>query len=105
MNFTAQRSSIFLDEFRSLLKNIGIDPVKEGEVYEVGPDGDRRIYGGWFYFAGEIIKAGERNVTLPNFEYRFADCKRLPKPATHFGDRMLVIEFITLVPWILSDPP
>ena len=64
MNFTAQRSSVFPDESRSLLNNIGIDPVKEGGVHEVGPDGDRRIYGGWFYFAGEIIKAGERNVTL-----------------------------------------
>jgi hypothetical protein len=104
MNFAAQRSSVFPDEFRSLLNNIGIDPVKEGEVYEVGPDGDCRIYGGWFYFAGEIIRAGERTVTLPNFEYWFADCKRLPKPATDFGGRVAVIEFITRVPWVLSDP-
>lgn len=63
--FAAQLSSVFPDEFRFLLKNIGIDPLKEGEVYELGPEGDRRIYGGWFYFSGEIIKAGERNVTPP----------------------------------------
>lgn len=105
MNFAAQRSSIFPNEFRSLLETIGIDPAKEGEVYEVAPEADRRIYGGWFYFAGEIIKAGERNATLPNFEYWFADGKRLPKPAADFGNSVAVIEFMTRVPWVLTDPP
>lgn len=95
----------FPEEFRSLLKTIGIDPVKEGEVYEAGPEGDCRIYGGWFYFAGEITKAGERNVSIPNFEYWFADAKRLPKPAADFGDRVAAVEFMTRVPWILGDPP
>src|ERR1035438_1387315 len=71
LNFAAQRSSVYPDEFRSLLKQIGIDHEKEGEVYEVGPEGDVRIYGGWFYFAGEVLKSGERNSTLANFEVWF----------------------------------
>ena len=38
--------------FRLLLDQLGIDPEKEGEVYECGPEGTLRAYGGWFYFSG-----------------------------------------------------
>src|SRR5579863_5593686 len=66
LNFVAQRSSVHPSEFRSLLEQIGIDPDKEGEVYELAPEGTLRIYGGWFYFVGEILKPGERNTSLDN---------------------------------------
>ncbi len=90
-----------------MLEKIGIDPRKEGEVYEVAPEGDRRIYGGWFYFAGEIAKGGERNSTLANFEYWFADAKGLPQPAGDFGESVAAVEFVTKLPWVLADsqPP
>jgi hypothetical protein len=105
LNFAAQRLSAFPNEFVSMLQNIGIDPAKEGEVYELGPEGERRIYGGWFYFAGEIAEGGERNSTLPNFEYWFADAKHLPKPVADFGDEVAAVEFVTKLSWVLSDSP
>ena len=105
LSFAAQRSSVYPNEFISLLQKIGIDPDKEGEVYELGPDGDRRVYGGWFYFAGEVAKPGERNSTFANFEFWFADAMRLPKPTGDFGDKVAAVEFITGLPWVLSDQP
>ena len=105
LNFAAQRSSVYPAEFVSVLDQIGIDPAKEGEVYELGLEGERRIYGGWFYFAGEIAESGERNSTLANFEYWFADAKHLPKPATDFGDKVAAVEFMTKLPWVLADSP
>jgi len=105
LNFAAQRSFVYPDEFCSLLKRIGIDSEKEGEAYELGPEGDVRLYGGWFYFAGEVIKAGERNSTLANFEFWFTDARRLPKPVGDFGVRVAAVEFITRLPWVLPDQP
>jgi hypothetical protein len=104
LNFAAQRSSAYPDAFRSILEKIGIDPDKEGEVYELGPDGDSRIVGGWFYFAGEVAEAGERNSTLANFEYWFVNARRLPKPVADFGDQVAAVEFITRLPWVLPYP-
>ena len=45
-NFAAQRSTAYPEVFRSLLDQLGIDPEKEGEVYESGPEGSLRMYGG-----------------------------------------------------------
>jgi hypothetical protein len=50
LNFAAQRRTAFPDDFRRILDQLGIDPEKEGEAYECGPDGALRVYGGWFYF-------------------------------------------------------
>jgi hypothetical protein len=105
LNFAAQRSSAYPEEFRSILQRIGIDPEKEGEVYEYGRDGDRSIYGGWFYFAGEVAQAGERNSTLNSFEFWFVNARHLPKPSEDFGENVAAVEFITRLPWTLASPP
>ncbi len=60
LNFAAQRDKAYPEEFRALLASLGIDPSKEGEVYECGPAGDLYLYGGWFYFSGNVLEAGER---------------------------------------------
>jgi hypothetical protein len=36
LNFAAQRSTAYPEVFRLLLDQLGIDPEKEGEVYESG---------------------------------------------------------------------
>jgi hypothetical protein len=74
-------------------------------VYEVGPEGDLRIYGGWFYFVGEVANLGERNSALTNFEFWFVDAKRLPKPVADFSDKIAAVEFITKLPWVLPNQP
>ena len=106
LNFAAQRTTAYLGDFRLLLNQLGIDPEKEGEVYECGPEGPLRVYGGWFYFVGELIQAGERMTdTTSGFQYFFTDAKRLPRPVVDFGKNILAVEFITKLPWVISEQP
>ena len=105
LNFAAQRSSRYPDEFITRLHEIDIDPGKEGEVDELSAEGDRRIYGGWFYFVGEVVEAGERSPTPASFDFWFADAKGLPKPVPDFGDNVAAVEFMTRLPWVLSEQP
>jgi hypothetical protein len=59
-NFVAQRSTVYPEEFRQLLDQLGVDPKKEGDVFEESPYSSLVRYGGWFYLTGELIEAGER---------------------------------------------
>ena len=65
-----------------------------------GPvEGSLWVYGGWFYFAGELVKAGARLTGAGSgFQYFFTDAKRLPSPLVDFGNRVLAVEFITKLP-------
>lgn len=104
-NFAAQRATAYPESFRKVLEQLGIDAEKEGEVYECGPEGSLRAYGGWFYFVGELIQPGERRTDLgPNFQFFFADAKHLPRPIVDFGNNVLAIEFVTRLPWLLPRP-
>lgn len=107
LNFAAQRNSAYPESFRSLLDRLGIDPNKEGEAYECGPEDELYIYGGWFYLSGEIVVQGERLVEDPikGFRYWIADARRLPKPPANFGEKVIALEFMTRIPWVLSPRP
>ena len=63
-NFAAQRKSAYPDHFLVLLAQMGIDPEKEGEVYECRTEGELYRYGGWFFCVGEIVSIGERLVEM-----------------------------------------
>jgi hypothetical protein len=107
LNFAAQRDAAYPEAFRSLLDRLGIDSSKEGEAYECGPEGNLFLYGGWFYCAGEIVVMGERLVEDPatGFSYWFAKAKQLPKPLVDFGEKVIAVEFMTRIPWVISPPP
>jgi hypothetical protein len=53
-NFAVQRTTVYPQAFRALLNQLGIDPDKEGEIYDgIGPfEVPTRPTGGWFYFVG-----------------------------------------------------
>ncbi len=105
-NFAAQRNTAYPEVFRFLLDQLGIDPEKEGEVYESGPEGSLRIYGGWLYFAGELVHSGERMTDIGSgFQYWFAEAKNLPKPEADFGPSVLAVEFLTRLPWVIPERP
>ena len=105
-NFSAQRRTAFPAEFLNLLDRIGIDAGKEGEVYDCGVVDELRIYGGWFYFAGKLIEAGERLATLAaDFQYWVGDGKHMPKAPADFGSDVLAVEFYSKLPWILPEKP
>ena len=110
-NFAVQRNLIYPASFRGLLEQLGIDPNKEGEVFEYGPvDDGCQLYGGWFYLVGEIVAAGERNCSAPDchddvhhFEYFFT---RSHPRAEALGDGPApAIEFTTHVKWVLPESP
>jgi hypothetical protein len=64
------------------------------------------MYGGWLYFAGELVRSGERmSDTGSGFQYWFADAKNLPKPEADFGPSVLAVEFWTRLPWVIPDQP
>src|SRR6266568_3905906 len=66
-NLAVQRDLVYPPSFKTLLDRLGIDPNKEGEAFVLGPVNDGcHLYGGWFYFIGEIVIAGERNYDAPD---------------------------------------
>lgn len=102
-NFALLRGRIYPDVFRDLLENLGIDQGKEGEAVHYGPSDDLHLYGGWFYFVGELVKAGERRAaTGTEFQYWFSNS--FPQPPGAFTKPVAAVEFITKLPWILDVP-
>ncbi len=107
-NFAAQRDKAYPASFRELLEQIGIDPNKEVEAFEYGPVGDGiHRYGGWFYFVGEMVTWGARNVNPPDavhyFDFFFTSVGPLA-PAFR-GVPRLTVEFNADLEWVLPEPP
>jgi hypothetical protein len=103
-NFAVQRSTVYPENFHLILDQFGIDPEKEGEVYETCPEGPLIGYEGWFYLAGELIEAGERLTDAgAGFQYYFR--KSLTTPEADFGEDVLALEFSTKLPWVISERP
>lgn len=106
-NFAAQRDLAYPPSFRTLLEQLGIDPNKEGEAFEYGPVEDGcHLYGGWFYFVGELVKAGERNYIAPDshhFDSFFTSSH--PGSQAFRSGPVLAIEFTTHAKWVLPESP
>jgi hypothetical protein len=104
-NFAAQRSLVYPASFRALLEQLGIEPSKEAECFELGPvDGGFHLYGGWFYFVGEMVTWGERNSKADDtFEFWFTSIGTAG-PAFR-GKPRLTLEFSARVKWVLPESP
>jgi hypothetical protein len=96
---------VYPQDFRTLLNQLGIDPDKEGEAFDmIGPYDDRiRPTGGWFYFVGEFIDKGERLIQNGDFQYWFQPS--FPRPPDCFGQSVIAIEFKAQVPWLSKEYP
>lgn len=119
-NYIAAREQAFPAAFRDFLADLGIDVTKEGEAVHYGPvDGGLQFYGGWFYFVGKLIEAGERLTTIPllgtsarikplpgpreGFQYWFAT--HFARPPAIFGNTVAAVEFTTLLTWVIDADP
>jgi hypothetical protein len=104
-NFAAQRNQLYPEGFRAVLHKLGIDPLKEGYVFdEVGPFPDKvRPTGGWFYFVGDLAESGEKLVSEGEFQYWFQPA--FPRPPACFGNQIAAIEFRARIPWVLEEDP
>ena len=114
-NYRNQKETVFPDEILHLFSNLGIDHLKECEVYEIERlDNGLHRYGGWFHFAGRI-KAGNdckkqiaENSWLvdlsqinDSFKIGFTSGNDLS-----FFDRetpLVQVEFETNVRWVIAD--
>ena len=104
-NYIAQRSTIYPQSFLSLLEQLGIDAAKEGEVYYLAPNANgKRLYGGWFFFCGEIIEEAEKQQTLDGVSYFVKGPGNMPSPfpRDRFGSNPLALDFSIEIPWVLS---
>ena len=108
----AQRKLEYPTELCNFLQQVGIDPFKEAEVWEVGPLSDGySYYSGWWHFIGEIEREGETPVRLSTqverrarkWELVFmaapADLKLEALP----NAPLLTVEFSTELPWVLDE--
>ncbi len=104
-NFAAQRGDVYPLAFLALLRELGIDPGKEGEVFDMaGPcELMARPTGGWFYFVGDLIEKGVKLMQAGEFRYWFQPS--FPRPPDCFGTRFAAIEFATEIPWLLKESP
>ena len=100
-NFAAQRTTAFPPDFLTLLDRLGIDPLKEGEAFEYGPEpSGKHLYGGWFYFIGKMDVQGESQIEGNGFSYFIGTSFPKPPPPFH-GQPVLAVEFMTRLPWVL----
>lgn len=83
------------------MQRLGIDPLKEWEVYSSGDETEGRInYGGWFPFVGGWITTSSAETT-PDFPARresFYFTEDFPNAAEVFGKQALAVEFAIAVP-------
>ena len=107
-NFGSQRETVYPPGFLKLLNQLGIDAMKEGEVYDLGPAGiGKRRYGGWFFFCGELLESGEKLTTQDGISYFVIGPGRMPSPNPRdaFGEHPLALDFTTEIPWVLDEDP
>ncbi len=104
-NFAAQRATAYPPRFRALMDQLGIDPLKEGEPVHYGEVlPGIHAYGGWFYFVGSLLAAGDSAVQENGFSYFIG--RSFPAPPPSFrGQGVLALEFSTNLPWVLPEPP
>jgi hypothetical protein len=93
-HFKRNRARAYPSTFLSLLDKLGIDRDKEGEVYEIYTD-EQGIsnFGGWFFFTGQILESGEKQVEAEGMTYWVGDGRSLPRSEGEFGLDLLALNF------------
>ncbi|MGP1908009.1 hypothetical protein ACTSEZ_07540 [Metabacillus sp. JX24] len=104
------------DSFPKNIKNtfnlLGIDPRKEGEVYELIDNEDgTHLYGGFYHIVGKIIdgpdiwKPSEETVDFPTLgrnDMEIGFNKDLALVPSSFPRPVIQFQFEMNVPWLLS---
>jgi|CZKS01.1.fsa_nt_gi hypothetical protein len=104
-NYLAQRDAVYVPAFSELLNRLDIDSKKDAEVVADGPlQNGLHHYGGWFFFVGEMLTAGENVSELSNSPYfAFWFTRVGPCPKEFRSEPHLAIEFAAHFKWILSE--
>jgi len=104
-NFNVIREEIYPEQFKDLLKSLGINPEKEAEIYHIKKTGFKKhLYGGWFHFAGKFTKndCPEKMFNLTeSFQISLTDKVQLV-PEILTKHPVLQLEFKTVIPWVID---
>jgi hypothetical protein len=99
-NFIIAREIAYPPDLKVLASTVGNDPIREVEVWQAGP-GQRPgtlLYGGWFYFVGEIVRRHDDESSEVQFS---TDRTMLPDA---FRERPVVhVSFTCDAPWLLAE--
>jgi hypothetical protein len=68
------------------------------------PSGKRQ-YGGWFFFSGILLEAGEKATITDGVSYFIIGPGKMPSPYPRdsFGQNSLALDFTIEIPWVLLD--
>jgi hypothetical protein len=104
-NLMAQRDEVYPHAFIDLLRKLGIDPDKESEAVADGPvGGDLYHYGGWFFFVGQMVLAGEYLTDFSDPSYFTCFFTRVgPRPKAFDGVPGIAVEFTAILKWVIPE--
>lgn len=112
-NFDAAEGRTFPAEFVELAEALGVDVTKPAELCHcVREDSGLYLVGGWFHFVGSLVSGDDliRRCGAYRFEQLVPGCEfgfrpdAVLVPAVFHMRRVVQLEFVTRVPWSLSDP-
>ncbi|MBD3653530.1 hypothetical protein [Kangiella sp.] len=107
-NFLAQAPNCFPQDVLNFFEQCGIDPIKDAEVYEMGPvplDNELHLYCGEYYF---ICESEPDDVAdkLPNgFEFTITAPSSLEPEEFRNIKGSMCFSFMYPIPWVLSEKP
>jgi len=106
-NFAAQRGKVFPGEFLQFLNELGVDPLKEWEVfdYNFDPKKPRKhvLYGGWFLFVGELVEGLNKRPAPAQQGFAHWFTTSFPAGTLPTGLKLCAVEFVGEIPWVLSE--
>ena len=111
-NFVAQRECELPEDIRSLFNLVGIDPLKDAEVWQAGPlEGGYTVYGGWWHFIGEVVTEGETPIRLKpvatglgrDWEFVFLDKTSDLKLSSLPTAPLVSVQMTVWLPWVLKE--
>lgn len=109
-NFNAVRDEVFNHEFKNILREIGIDPHKEAEVYHIKPiNKNHHLYGGWFHFIGRFITSDpvctngiEEPIRINDQIEILLSNTPLLVDSAFYNKPVLQLEFKVVTPWAIN---
>jgi hypothetical protein len=107
LNFRPTRPEVFPAAFLALLEELGIDPYKDGEIYQnVRLAPGRHAYAGWYHFVGTLDQTGDFPMVELGDGFTAWMCNgTAPRLPTLHGLPAVELGFSTdRVPWLLGEP-
>jgi hypothetical protein len=105
-NFRLARAQVFSSDFLALLGELGIDPLKDAEVYHVARlASGGHVYGGWYHFVGKLDEIGDFPPVCLGDGFRVWMCQASAPRLPSLKEKPVVqLEFDAgAVPWILDE--